>query len=102
MCISDEELVDEVFILHRSRCLTTSTTALRLIRGDWLRLCVSAMRERDDHVLWLDQIFDRQVGVILDDLGAALVSVLCADIFQLCPNYGEQPLRARQDVTQVL
>ena len=54
------------------------------------------MRQRHHDILLLDQVFDRQVGMVLDDLGAALVRVLGTDVLQLGANDREQPLgRAR-------
>ena len=96
--LRDEELVDEVLVLHRRGRLAAAAAALRLVFGDRLRLGIAAVRQRDDDVLLLDQVFDREIRVILDDLGAARVAVLLADVFELGANHLQQPLGAREDV----
>ena len=92
--VGDEQLVDEVLVLHRGRGLAAPAAPLRLVSRHRLRFRIAAVRQRDDDVLLLDQVFDRQVRVVLDDLGAALVAVLRADVFQLGANDRQQPLRA--------
>ncbi len=99
--VRDEQLVDEILVLHRGRGLAATAAPLRLIRRHRLRLRIAAVRQRHHDVLLLDQVFDRQVRMILDDLGATLVGVLRADVFQLGTNHREQPLGTRQDVAEI-
>ena len=57
--VRDEELLDEVFVLDRGRRLAAAAAALHLVFGDRLALGVTGMRQRDHHVLRLDEIFGR-------------------------------------------
>ena len=55
-----------------------------------------------DDVLLLDQVFDREVRMILNDLGASRVCVLRANIFELRTNDAQQPFRPGEDVAEIL
>ena len=59
------------------------------------------MRERDHHILRLDQILGGEIQVIAVDLGAARVAVGLAHLDQLGAHHLGQPLRPRQDIRQV-
>ena len=45
--------------------LAAAAAPLRLVVADRLRLGVAAVRQRDDDVLRRDQVFDRQVGLVV-------------------------------------
>ena len=49
---------------------------LLLVRRDRGALDVAGVRDGDDHVLFGDQILDRELALVARDLGAALVAVL--------------------------
>ena len=83
MRVRDEQLLDEVFVLDRGGRLAAAAAALRLVLGDRLRLRIAGMRQRDHHVLRLDQVFGGQIEMVAIDLGAARVAVLLADLDQL-------------------
>ena len=57
--VRDEELLDEVFVLHRRGRLAAAAAALHLVFGDRLALGVTRVRQRDHHVLRLDEVFGR-------------------------------------------
>src|SRR5690606_10183988 len=61
--IGHEQFVDEVLVLDARRRFAAPAAPLRLIGGYRLRLRVAAVRQRNDHVLLLDQILDREIGV---------------------------------------
>ncbi len=77
--VRDEHAVDEIVFLGRGGLLAAAAALLRAIFVDRLRLHVAAVRERDDHVLRRDQVLDRQVDALRDDLRAARVAELVAD-----------------------
>src|SRR5581483_2935024 len=87
MRVRDEQLLDEVLVLHRCRGLATAAAPLSLIFGERLTLCVSGVGERYDDVLRLDQILGREVEMIAIDLCAALVTVRFANLDQLIAYY---------------
>ena len=59
--VGDEQLVDEIVLLHRRRLLAAAAAPLRAVLGERLRLHVAGVRERDHHVLRRDQVLDREV-----------------------------------------
>ena len=78
-----------------------SPTALGLVGADRQALHVSLVGDRDDHVLFDDQVFDVERTDGPDDLGAPLVAVLRDDPFQLFPEDREAPLLRPQDREQL-
>ena len=102
MRIGDEQLVDEVLFLHRGRGLAAPAAPLRLVRRHRLGFRIAAVRQRDDDVLLLDEVFERQIRMKLDDLGTTLVAVLRLDVFELGANHRQQPFRPREDVAEIL
>ena len=68
--VGDEHPVDEVVFLRRRRLLAAAAALLRAVLVDRLRLHVAAVRQRDDHVLRRDQVLDRQVDALRDDLAS--------------------------------
>ena len=83
MRVGDEEAVDEIVFLGRRRLLAAAAALLRAVLGHRLRLHVAAVRQRDDHVLRRDQVLERQVDALRDDLRAPRVAELIADRRQL-------------------
>ena len=73
--VRDEQLVDEVLVLDARGRAAAAAAALRVVRLGRLRFRVSGVRQRDDDGLLGDQVFHREIAVVLDDLGAALVGV---------------------------
>ena len=101
MRVRDEHPLDEVVLLRRGRLLAAPAAALRPVLVDRLRLHVAAVRHRDDHVLRRDQVLDRQVLALRDDLGASLVAELVADRLELAADDPGHALGLREDVDQV-
>src|SRR6185437_13380220 len=71
------------------------------VLGDRLRLNVAAVRECDDHLLGRDQVLDREVGAVRDDLGAPLVTELIADRVELVADHRRDARRLGQHIKQV-
>ncbi len=99
--VGDEQLLDEILVLHRGGRLAAPAAALRAVLADRLRLGVAAVRQRDHDVLRRDQVFDREVGFVVLDARAARVAVLVADLQQLVADHLQQALRAREDVAEI-
>ena len=59
------------------------------------------MRERDHHVLRLDEVFGAQVEVVAVDLGAARIAVRVAHFDQLVADHLRQTLGPRENVPQI-
>ena len=100
MGVGDDELFDEVFVFDRGRRFAFATTALRFVVGERLRLDVAFVREGDDAVFFGNQVFEREVQVGVEDLGAAHVVELVFDVEQFFFDDGEQALRYLQDFEQ--
>src|SRR5207248_1422078 len=96
--VGDEHPVDEIVFLRRSRLLAASAAPLRAVFTDGLRLHVAAMRHRNDHVCGRNQVLDRQVDALRDDLGTALVAELLANALELVVNDLRHATRLGQDV----
>ena len=75
VAVRDEELVDEVLVLDGRRHLALAAAPLGFVVGDRLRLRIARVRQRDDEVLALDQVLDRDVGLVGDDLRAPGVAI---------------------------
>ena len=78
--VRHEQLVDEILVLDRRRGAAATAATLRAVLADGLRLRVAAVRQRHDDVLRRDQVFDREVGLVVLDARAARVAVLVADL----------------------
>jgi hypothetical protein len=100
--IRDEQFVDEVLVPYRCSRLAAPSPPLCVVVGDRLRFRIARVRKRDDDVLLLDQVFDRQVGVILADLRASLVTESIFELGELGPDDFEQPLGPREDLAETL
>src|SRR5204862_6551236 len=76
---ADEEVLDHILI-HQTRAAHATTTAtLFAVRGDRGAFDVARVGDADDHVLFGDQILDRELAFIAGDLGATLVAILVGD-----------------------
>ena len=98
--VGDDELFDEVFVFDRRCRFAFAATALRFVVGERLRLDVAFVREGDDAVFFGNQVFEREVQVGVEDLGAAHVVELVFDVEQFFFDDGEQALRYLQDFEQ--
>ena len=82
---ADEEALDEILVLQPLPAQPASAAALLAVRRDRGALDVAGVGDGDDHVLFGDQVLDRELAFVARDLGAALVAVLL-----------RRPLRARR------
>ena len=87
--------------LRRRRLLAAPAALLRPILVERLRLHVAAVRQRDHHVRRRDQVLERQIDALRDDLRAACVAELVADRGELVVDDRRDARRLRQDVDQV-
>ena len=79
----DEQVLDEVLLARRRADLASSAAALRPVEAHGVPLDVALVRDRDDHVLFDDEVLDGERAHLVDDLGAARIGVLRADGTQL-------------------
>ena len=79
----DDELRDEVFFARLHAHAAGAAAALLAIDGDGRALEVALMADGDGDLLVGDEVFELKLGALVDDLGAALVAVLVADVFEL-------------------
>ena len=71
----DEEMLDDVLFLRLHADAAFAAAALRAIHRQRRALDVAAARDGDDHVLVGDEVLDRDLVRVGDDLGAARVAV---------------------------
>ncbi len=83
MRVGHEELGDEVLLARRHAGAALAAAPLRPVLGKRHALDVAGMRERDDHVLALDQVLVLELAVALDDLRLARRGELVAHRDQL-------------------
>ena len=96
--VGDEQALDEIVFLGRSRLPAASAAALRAVVGERLRLDVARVRQRHHHVGRSDQVFVVEVlGVVLD-LALALVAVLQLDRVHLIDDDRGDARRLGEDV----
>jgi hypothetical protein len=81
--VGDEQVIDEIVVLHRRRLLAAAAAALGAVVGERLTLEVAAVRQGHHHVLRRDQVLDAEFLRVHDDFGATLVAELVADGRQL-------------------
>ena len=101
MGIGHEQLIDKILVLDARSCFAAPAAALRLVIGNRLGLRVAAVGQRHHHVLRRDQVFNAEIFVIGDDLGAPLVGKRVANVFELFADHVEQALRPRENVGEV-
>ena len=98
MGVCDEQVVDEVLVLDLGRRAAPSAALLRLVDVDRLRLGITPVRQRHDDLLLGDQVLVTEVGMIVDDFGAALVTKSVAHLGQFVPDDLEEQFRIRQNI----
>src|SRR5690606_39045813 len=98
---SGEEVLDPVLVLRLHPHEATSAAALRAVRVDGQALDVARVGDGDDHLLVRDEVLDREVGAVADDLGAALVAVGAGYLAQLLLDDLEALLAALEDRAQL-
>src|SRR5262245_2182384 len=98
----DEELRDDVLFLRLHAGHALAAAALTPIRLDVGALDVAGARDRDDHLLVGQQVLDRQLGGLGQDLGAPRVAVLVLDRDQLRSDDRHQLRVGGQDALELL
>src|SRR5690606_834083 len=103
----NEELVDEIVARRLHPAVAFAAALLRLVGRKWRALDVAGVRDGDDHVLFLDQVFDLDLCLVLQDLRAAVLPVLLDHLLELGhdevheqPLVGEDGAQARDLVAQ--
>ena len=101
MGVGDEELVDEVFVLHRGGLFAAPAAPLGAVIGEWLALEVAGVRERHHHVFGRDQVFEVDFGGVEHDFGAARVVELVFHRVEFVDDDRGDARRTGEDVEQV-
>ncbi len=97
-----EEVLDHVIGAQLSTLDSLASAVLTAVVVDARALDVPASRDRDDHVLFWDQVLDGHIPVIPEnDLRAAIIPPLVSDLGQLVDDDLTLPLRLCQDVLVV-
>ena len=78
----DEELFDEILFLGLHAGLALAAAPLGAVEVHGAALDVAGVGDGDHHLLVLDGVLQGDVGGLVDDLGAALVAELVADLGQ--------------------
>ena len=86
----DDELGDEVFFPRAHAQPAGATAPLLAVDGDWSALQITGMGNSDGDLFVGDQVFQLQLGGLVEDLGAALVAELLARCFELLDDHGAQ------------
>jgi hypothetical protein len=93
----NEELVDEIFLSRLHADLAFAAATLRAVRRGRRALDVPGVGNRDDHVLFLDEVLHVDLGFRCDDLGTPRVLVFRPDLFELADDDVHQDLDVGQD-----
>ena len=76
------QVLDEVLLAGGRADLAAPAAPLRAVERERRALDVAAVGDGDEHVFFDDQVFDREVALGLDDLGAARVAELLFDVVE--------------------
>ena len=93
----DDELRDEIFFARLHARAAGAAATLLAIDGDGRALQVALVADGDGDLLVGDEVFELQLGGLVDDLGAARVAVLVADFFEFLDDDGAQLLVAGEN-----
>ena len=82
MRAGDEQVLDRIFFVGLGALDALAAAALRAVGARRRPLDVAVVRDRDDHRLFGDQVFQVDVAdLFAADLGAAVVAILACDLF---------------------
>ena len=98
MAVCDQQMFDEIFILHGGCCPTPATSPLSLIGIKWLRFGVTLMRDRDHQIFFRDKVFDRQVFLSTEDLAATIVAVCLTNFGEFLAQHLLQALARTENI----
>ena len=99
---ADEEMLDKILVLQTRATQSASTAPLLSISRDRSALDVTRMGDGDDHILFGDQILDRELAFVAGDLGSALVAVLVGDRLELVADDFHAPWLRGEDLAHVV
>ena len=97
----DVHLIDEILLARGRADDALAAAPLRAVGILRQALDIAAVRQRDDHVLLVDQVEHVDFAVHGRDLGAALVGVLAADLADLVADDAEHELLIGQHASVV-
>ncbi len=80
-------MFNHVFVFHGGSGLTAATTALGLIIRQRLRLGITRARNRDHHILFSDQIFNREIQMAGLNFRTTIIAKLVTHRSQLFANH---------------
>ena len=83
-------MFDEILFSGRRANLAAAAALLCTIERERGALDVAAVRDRDELILFNDQILDRELALGLDDLGAAGIGELLFDFVELAGDQLQQ------------
>src|SRR5205823_443762 len=98
----DEQVRDDVLLLRLHARHALAAAPLAPIGLDVRPLDVARARDRDDHLLVGEQVLDRELGRLGDDLGPARVAVLLLDREQVLADDRHQLRLGREDALELL
>jgi hypothetical protein len=93
----DDELRDEVFFAGLHAEAAGSAAALLAVGGDRRALEVAGVGDGDGDLLVGDEVFEGELGGLVEDGGAAGVAVLVADVFELLDDDAAELFLAGED-----
>ena len=96
----DDELRDEVLFAGLHAEAAGAAAALLAIDGDGRALEVAGVGDGDGDLLVGDEVFELKLGGLVEDLGAAGIAVLVADLFELLDDDAAELLVARRGWTR--
>ncbi len=93
----DDELGDEVLVAGLHAEAAGAAAALLAVDGDGRALEVAGVGDGDGDLLVGDEVFEGELVGLVEDLGAALVAVLVADLFELLDDDAAEFLLGGED-----
>src|SRR3989440_4831287 len=98
----DDEVLEPVVFFGVGGDDALAAASLPTVRGDREPLDVAGVGHGDDHVLFGDQVLDRELALVGDDLGAALVAEAVRQLRQLLLEDLEAPRLGAEDLLALL
>src|SRR5207302_4830674 len=89
-----EEVLDDVLLFELCTLHALAATLLRSVEVGLRALCVAAACDRDDDVLFGDEVLEAHVALVGDDPRPTLVAVPARDLTELVADDRSLPLRA--------
>ena len=87
---SDDQLGDHIFFPRLHADTPTATANLLLVNGDRRTFEIAGLRNSHGDLFIGDQVFQLQLGGLIDDLGAAHVAKVFAHCLQFLDDQGAQ------------